>query len=92
MNQFHFEYCPQRGQHHPVLVKAGKTKASKQMLKCNTCKKRFVGDHGKLTYYLHQHQSKWNDLIIETENGNSLLHTAAKIDVRAFTSFHMQHK
>ena len=26
MDHFHFEYCPKCGQHHPMLVKAGKTK------------------------------------------------------------------
>ena len=75
-----------------MLVRAGKTKAGKQMLKCNSCKKRFVCDHGQLTYYSHQPQSKWNDLIIETQNGNSLLHTAAKIDVHESTAFRMRHK
>ena len=92
MDHFHFEYCPKCGQHHPMLVKAGKTKAGKQMLKCNSCKKRFVCDHGQLTYYSHQPQSKWNDLIIEMQNGNSLLHTAAKIDVHEMTVFRMRHK
>ena len=56
----------QMNQFHPVLVKAGKTKAGKQMLKCSSCHKRFVCDHGQLTYYSHQPQSKWNDLIIKT--------------------------
>ena len=79
MNQFHFEYCPKCGQFHPVLVKAGKTKAGKQMLKCSSCHKRFVCDHGQLIYYSHQPQSKWNDLIIKTQKGNSFLHTTAKI-------------
>lgn len=92
MNEFHFEYCPKCGQLHPVLVKAGKTKAGKQMLKCNSCNKRFVCDHGQLTYYSHQSQAKWNDLIIETQNGNSLLKTAAKIDVHESTVFRMRHK
>lgn len=92
MNQFHFEYCPKCGQFHPVLVKAGKTKAGKQMLKCSSCHKRFVCDHGQLTYYSHQPQSKWNDLIIETQKGNSLLHTAAKINVHESTVFRMRHK
>lgn len=82
MNVFHFEYCPKCGQLHPVLVKAGK-----QMLKCNSCNKRFVCDHGQLTYYSHQSQAKWNDLIIETQKGNSLLKTAAKIDVHESTVF-----
>lgn len=82
----------QMNQFHPVLVKAGKTKAGKQMLKCSSCHKRFVCDHGQLTYYSHQPQSKWNDLIIETQKGNSLLHTAAKINVHESTVFRMRHK
>ncbi len=45
MNQFHFEYCPKCGQFHPVLVKVGKTKAGKQMLKCTSCHKQFVAPY-----------------------------------------------
>ena len=78
MNTYHFEYCPKCGAYHPVLVKAGKTKAGKQMLKCNACNKRFVCDHGQLIFYSHQSQAKWNDLIIQTQNGNSILKTAQK--------------
>ncbi len=51
MNQFHFEYCPKCGQFHPVLVKAGKTKAGKQMLKCTSCHKQFVAPY--------KHQVLW---------------------------------
>ena len=61
MDSYHFEYCPKCGAYYPVLVKAGKTKAGKQMLKCNACNKRFVCDHGQLTFYSHQSQAKWND-------------------------------
>lgn len=56
MNHFHFEYCPKCGQYHPVLVKAGKTKAGKKMLKCSSCHKRFVcddNDNLKITNYDH---------------------------------------
>lgn len=92
MDSYHFEYCPKCGAYHPVLVKAGKTKAGKQMLKCNACNKRFVCDHGQLTFYSHQSQAKWNDLIIQTQNGNSILKTAAKINVNESTAFRMCHK
>ena len=92
MNSYHFEYCPKCGVYHPDLVKAGKTKAGKQMFKCNACHKRFVCDHGQLTFYLHQSQVKWNDLIIETQNGKSILKTTAKINVNESTAFRMPHK
>lgn len=92
MYSYHFEYCPKCGAYHPVLVKVGKTKAGKQMLKCNACNKRFVCDHGQLTFYSHQSQAKWNDLIIETQNGNSILKTAAKINVNESTAFRMRNK
>ena len=62
------------------------------MLKCNACNKRFVCDHGQLTFYSHQSQAKWNDLIIQTQNGNSILKTAAKINVNESTAFRMRHK
>ena len=35
----------QMNQFHPVLVKAGKTKAGKQMLKCSSCHKQFVAPY-----------------------------------------------
>lgn len=62
------------------------------MLKCNACNKRFVCDHGQLTFYSHQIQAQWNDLIIQTQNGNSILKTAAKINVNESTAFRMRHK
>ena len=62
------------------------------MLKCNACNKRFVCDHGQLIFYSHQSQAKWNDLIIQTQNGNSILETAAKINVNESTAFRMRHK
>jgi transposase-like protein len=52
---------------HPRLTKAGFTAAGKQMLRCHECGKRFVIDHGELTYYSHQSQAKWDDLILDTE-------------------------
>lgn len=62
------------------------------MLKCNACNKRFVCDHGQLTFYSHQRQAKWNALIVETHNGNSIFKTAAKINVNESTAFRMRHK
>ena len=61
--EYSFEACPKCGAVHPRLTKAGYTAAGKQMLRCHECNKRFVIDHGELTYYSHQSQAKWDDLI-----------------------------
>ncbi len=56
-------------------------------------KKRFVVDRGQLTFYSHQDQSKWNELILDTLNGVSLLkETVAKINVNERNVFNMRHK
>lgn len=91
-NEFHFDVCPKCGQKHPRLVKGGFANSGKQMFRCLECNKRFVVDHGQLTYYSHQSQDKWNDLIIDTIAGKSLLSTAAKLDVDEKTVFRMRHK
>ena len=49
-------------------------------------------DRGQLTFYSHQDQSKWNELILDTLNGVSLKETAAEIDVNEMTVFRMRHK
>lgn len=46
------------------------------MLRCCECNKRFVIDHGQLTYSTHQSQAVWNDFIVDTIHGNSFLHAA----------------
>lgn len=61
MDTYYFEYCPKRGCYHPRLVKSGFANSDKQMLRCKECGKRFVIDHGQLTFYSHQDQSKWNE-------------------------------
>lgn len=91
-NNFVIDVCPKCGQVHPQVRKNGKTKAGKQMLECKTCHSRFVIDHGQLTYYSHQSQSKWNDFIADTVEGKSMSDVAAKIDVHETTSFRMRHK
>ena len=87
-----FEICPKCGAVHPRLTKAGFTAAGKQMLRCHECGKRFVIDHGELTYYSHQSQAKWDDLILETQNGNSMKETAVKINVHETIAFRMRPK
>ena len=64
----------------------------KQMFRCKSCGKRFVVDHGQLTFYSHQYQSKWDELILDILNGVSLKETAAKINVNKRNVFNMRHK
>lgn len=92
MNTYYFEYCPKCGCYHPRLVKSGFANSGKQMLRCKECGKRFVIDRGQLTFYSHQDQSKWNELILDTLNGVSLKETAAKINVNERNVFNMRHK
>lgn len=67
-------------------------KRKKAMLKFDTCKRRFVVDHGQLTYYSHSGSSVWNKLIEDTVEGKSLESTAAEINRHVVTVFHMRHK
>ena len=60
MNTYHFEYCPKCGYYHPRLVKSDFANSGKQMCCCKECVKRFVIECGKLTFYSHQDQTKWN--------------------------------
>ena len=92
MNTYHFEYCPKCGCYHPHLIKSGFANSGKQMLRCKSCGKRFVVDRGQLTFYSHQDQSKWNELIMDTLNGVTLKETAAKINVNERNVFNMRHK
>ena len=92
MDSYHFEYCPKCGCYHPRLIKSGFANSGKQMLRCKECGKRFVVDRGQLTFYSHQDQSKWNELILDTLNGVSLKETAAKINVNERNVFNMRHK
>ena len=92
MNTYHFEYYPKCGCYHPHLIKSGFGNSGKQVLRCKECEKRFVVDHGKLTFYSPQDQSKWNKLILDILNGVSLKETAAKINVNERNVFNMHHK
>ena len=55
-------------------------------------RKTFCCGPGQLTFYSHQDQSKWNELILNTLNGVSLKETAAKINVNERNVFNMRHK
>lgn len=91
-DEYVIDCCPKCGKIHPPVIKGGITSKGKQMLRCKTCNKRFVVDFGQLTFYSHQEQSKWNDLIIDTKLGCSLKETAAKLNVNEMTVFRMRHK
>lgn len=89
---YSIKICPKCNTAHPPTIKGGTTLAGKQMLRCKLCNKRFVIDHGQLTFYSHQSQSKWNEVITETIAGRSIRHIAAMINVHEITSFRMRHK
>lgn len=89
---YHFNVCPKCGIPHPNLRKNGRANSGKQLLQCKHCGKRFVVDHGQLTYYSHQSQDKWNTLINDTLDGVSLKESAKKLKVHECTVFHMRHK
>lgn len=91
-NKIVIDVCPKCGKVHPRIIKGGKANSGKQMYRCLECNKRFTYDHGSLTYYSHQDQDKWNDLILETQKGESLMATAAKLNINPSTAFRMRHK
>ena len=62
------------------------------MYRCKHCNKCFVVDHGQLTYYSHQSEQKWNQLIDDTVAGYSLKTSADHISVCEETAFRMRHK
>lgn len=62
------------------------------MLRCKECGKRFVVERGQLTFYSHQDQSKWNELILDTLNGVFLKEIASIINVSEHNVFIMRHK
>ena len=63
------------------FIKSGFSNSGKQLIRCKCCNKRFVFDHGQLTFYSHQSSSKWNDFIALTIKGESIINTAIAIGV-----------
>ena len=86
------EVCPKCGKVHHKVIKAGKTRGGKQMLRCKDCNKRFVEDTGQLTFYSHQELSKWRIVLKDTLSRVGLRKTAAKIGAHYVTIFRMRHK
>lgn len=92
-----FRRCPKCGADDPELVDGGYThdkygKQKKHMLRCRECNRRFVEDHGQLTYYSHSDVSVWNRLIEDTIKGESLAYTAGDINMHTVSVFRMRHK
>lgn len=89
--------CPKCGAVVNGFGKGGYTKDAggnrkKPMLKCPECHRRFVADHGQLTWYSHSDDSVWDKLIKDTADGKSINATAADIDRHPVTVFYMRHK
>lgn len=62
-SDYEIAVCPKCGAAHPKWIRGGRSHSGKQMIRCPACRKRIVVDHGQLTYYSHQDQSKWDELI-----------------------------
>ncbi|MBD9215939.1 MAG: hypothetical protein EGQ23_02960 [Solobacterium sp.] len=92
MNTYHFEYRLRYRCYHPRLVKSDFANSGKQMLRCKECGKHLVVGRGQLSFYSHQDQSKWIELILDTLNGVSLKETVAKSNMNERNLFNMCHK
>ena len=84
--------CPKCGAVDPGFIKGGFSNSGKQMLKCPVCNKRFVVDHGQLTYYSHQSEDKWDQLIEDTFSQVPLKITVEKLYVNVCTVWSMRMK
>lgn len=84
--------CPKCGSESPRWIKGGFSGSGKQMLRCSDCNARSTVDHGQLTWYSHQDESKWNTVIEDTFDEKPLVQTAADINVNPKTAFRMRHK
>ena len=84
--------CPKCGAVEPTFTKGGFTHGGKQMLRCPVCKKRFVVDRGQLTFYSHQDEDKWDQLIEDTFERVSLKKTAEKLSISIYTAWRMRMK
>ena len=92
-----WKVCPKCGEEVGHFTSGGFTydkygNPKKHMLKCPSCKGRFVDDYGSLTFYSHSDASVWTKVIEDTFEGISLERTAAEVNLHAVTIFHMRHK
>lgn len=74
------------------FVKNGITRNGKQMYRCCDCHKRFTADHGQLTFYSHQDESKWDQLIMDTFKQVPIEQTAATLNISTYTVWRMRMK
>ena len=84
--------CPKCGAVDPGFKKGGHANSGKSMLRCNNCNKRFVVDHGQLTYYSHQDSAKWDQLIKDTFDQIPIEKTAATLNISTWTVWRMRMK
>ena len=87
----HIRYCSKYGVENPRTIKGGRANSGKQMLKCCACGRRFVHNSGMFTFYSHESTGQWSDFIKSTFSGDSVLESAALIDVSDRIAFRMQH-
>ena len=84
--------CPKCGSANSHFTKGGKANSGKPMLQCSSCHKRFTIDHGQLTHYSHQDESKWDLLITDTFAQVPVEKTAATLDISTYTVWRMRMK
>lgn len=83
--------CPKCGA-SAGFVKNSITRNGKQMYRCCDCHKRFTADHRQLTFYSHQDESKWDQLIMDTFKQVPIEQTAATLNIRTYTVWRMRMK
>lgn len=62
------------------------------MYKCPACGKRFVYDHGQLSYYSHSSEEVWDELLKDTVIQTAMRTSAMKYHLDKSTIFRMRHK
>lgn len=84
--------CPKCGAINNGFIKRVFSNSGKQMYRCNECNRRFVGDHGQLTFYSHQDDSKCDQLIMDTYNQVPVEQIAATLNVSTYTVWRLRVK
>ena len=64
----------------------------KKMYKCPCCGKRFVYDHGQLSFYSHSREDVWDELLKDTVIQTAIRTSATKYHRDKSTIFRMRHK
>lgn len=77
--------CPKCGFIHPKWTFAGKANSGKPMIRCSNCRHRITVDYGQLTYYSHQNEEKWKQMIDDTVSLHPAEETAQKLGVSRTT-------